>query len=114
MRFIGDRSIQEKDFGIIQKDRISEMRKWARNLKAVQRQETGTEEEGEAIVGRGRKNNINLAIVAANNHYAGFGPGTANLFRSMVGLPQASWVENTHNLIRERDFKQSTLSDFLD
>jgi uncharacterized protein YecE (DUF72 family) len=114
IRFIGDRSIQEKDFGILQKDRIFEMRKWARNLKAVQRQETGTEEEAEAIVGRGRKNNINLAIVAANNHFAGFGPGTANLFRSMVDLPQASWGENTHNLIRERDFKQSTLSDFLD
>lgn len=114
IRFIGDRSIQERDFGIIQKDRISEMRKWARNLKAVQRQETGIEEEGEAIVRRGRKNNVNLAIVAANNHYAGFGPGTANLFRSLVGLPQASWVENTHNLIRERDFKQSTLSNFLD
>ena len=24
---------------------------------------------------------INLAIIAANNHYAGFGPGTANIFR---------------------------------
>jgi uncharacterized protein YecE (DUF72 family) len=114
IRFIGDRSIQEKDFGIIQKDRISEMRKWARNLKAVQRQETGTEEVGEAIVGRERKNNINLAIVAANNHYAGFGPGTANLFRTVVGLPRASWGENTYNLIRERAFKQSTTSDFLD
>jgi hypothetical protein len=80
------------------------MRKWARNLKAVQRQETGTEEEGEAIIGRGRKNNINLTIVAANNQYAGFGPGTANLFRRVV----ASYV------IRERDFKQSTLYNFLD
>ena len=33
---------------------------------------------------RGR--NINLAIVSANNHYAGFGPETANTFRKMVGL----------------------------
>ena len=114
IRFIGDRSIQERDFGSIQKDRISEMRKWARNLKAVPKQETRAEEEGEAIMGRGRKNNINLAIVAANNHYAGFGPGTANLFRSVVGLPQASWGENKQNLIRERDLKQSTLSDFID
>jgi phospholipase C len=23
---------------------------------------------------------VNLAIIAANNHYAGFGPGTANIF----------------------------------
>ncbi len=114
IRFIGDRSIQERDFGSIQKDRISEMRKWARNLKAVPNRETGAEEEGEAIMGRGRKNNINLAIVAANNHYAGFGPGTANLFRGVVGLPQANWGENKQNLIRERDLKQSTLSDFID
>lgn len=114
IRFIGDRSIQERDFGSIQKDRISEMRKWARNLNAVPKQETRAEEEGEAIMGRGRKNNINLAIVAANNHYAGFGPGTANLFRSVVGLPQASWGKNKQNLIRERDLKQSTLSDFID
>jgi hypothetical protein len=33
IRFIGDRTIQEKDFGKIQKDRISEMKKWARFLK---------------------------------------------------------------------------------
>lgn len=114
IRFIGDRSIQERDFGSIQKDRISEMRKWARNLKALPKQETRAEEEGEAIMGRGRKNNINLAIVAANNHYAGFGPGTANLFRSAVGLPQASWGRNKQNLTRERDLKQRTLSDFID
>jgi hypothetical protein len=25
-------------------------------------------------------------MIAANNHYAGFGPRTANLFRKMVGL----------------------------
>jgi len=91
IRFIGDRSIQERDFGSIQRDRISEMRKWARNLKAVPKQETGAEEEGEAIMGRGRKNNINLAIVAVNNHYAGFVPGTANLFSRVVGLRQARW-----------------------
>jgi len=33
IRFIGDRTIQEKDFGRIQKDRISEMKRWARVLK---------------------------------------------------------------------------------
>jgi hypothetical protein len=29
---------------------------------------------------------VSLAMIAANNHYAGFGPRTANLFRKMVGL----------------------------
>ena len=76
VRFIGDRSIDEKDFGKIQKDRVSEMRKWARRVKRV-------EEENKQL---------NLAIVASNNHYAGFGPGTANMFRKMVGLSELSWL----------------------
>src|SRR6266699_3727787 len=58
LRFIGDRSIQEKDFGRIQIDRVLEMEKWADNIKGIQDER------------------IKLAIVAANNHYAGFGPGT--------------------------------------
>src|SRR5215469_6040104 len=32
VRFIGDRSIQERDFGRIQIDRIAEMQKWAENI----------------------------------------------------------------------------------
>jgi len=36
VRFVGDRSIQEKDFGRIQIDRIAEMQKWAENIKNVQ------------------------------------------------------------------------------
>jgi uncharacterized protein YecE (DUF72 family) len=100
LRLIGDRSIQEKDFGRIQIDRVLEMEKWAENIKMVQDQR------------------IKLAIIAANNHYAGFGPGTANVFRNMLGLPEAKWEdrgeeqqkEATHDL----DSKQRTLSDFLD
>jgi hypothetical protein len=42
---------------------------------------------------RGRNKEVNLAMIAANNHYAGFGPGTANLFRKMVGLPELSWED---------------------
>jgi hypothetical protein len=33
---------------------------------------------------------LNLAIVAANNHYAGFGPGTANTFRKMLDLSEVT------------------------
>src|SRR5690242_20857875 len=33
IRFIGDRTIQERDFGKIQKDRVSEMKTWARFIK---------------------------------------------------------------------------------
>jgi len=74
IRFIGDRSIDEKDFGIIQKDRIKEMQKWAKVVKKV-------------------KVRVLRGIVPANNHYAGFGPATANGFRMLLGEPTAIWEE---------------------
>jgi uncharacterized protein YecE (DUF72 family) len=104
VRFIGDRSIQEKDFGRIQIDRITEMQKWAENIKNVQ------EEEHE---------HMKLAIVAANNHYAGFGPGTVNIFRNMIGLPEAKWEEKEMGIQRQEDqyptheSRQRTLSEFM-
>src|SRR5947208_6355401 len=76
LRLIGDRSIQEKDFGRIQIERVLEMEKWAENIKNVQENE-----------------HVRLVIAAANNHYAGFGPGTVNVFRNMLGLPEAKWQE---------------------
>ena len=115
VRFIGDRSISEKDFGKIQKDRVSEMKNWADKLKKVIEEERRTEND---------KENISLAIVSANNHYAGFGPMTANIFRKMVGLSEAKWVQDNNNdnnnneVVQTSPFesnplsKQSTLSDF--
>jgi hypothetical protein len=75
LRLIGESSIQVKDFGRIQIDRVVEIQKWVDNLKTV-------EDES-----------IRLAIVTANSHYAGFGLGTVNIFRNMLGLPQAEWKE---------------------
>ena len=109
VRFIGDRSIDEKDFGNIQKDRVSEMKKWARRVKKA-------EEENKQL---------NLAIVASNNHYAGFGPGTANMFRKMVGLSELSWLyqvpdqqqtdaTNSHRTSKNYGKEQSKLTDFLE
>jgi uncharacterized protein YecE (DUF72 family) len=104
LRFIGDRSIQEKDFGRIQIDRVLEMQKWANDIKTV---------EGEGV---------KHAIIAANNHYAGFGPGTVNIFRNMLGLPEAKWHEEEEEEQQQQqqqqkhssnDLKQRSLSDFL-
>ncbi|MBV9177993.1 MAG: DUF72 domain-containing protein, partial [Nitrososphaeraceae archaeon] len=92
LRFIGDRTIDEKNFGKIQKDRVIEMKKWA-----IKAKRTIKEEE------RGRRKNINLAIVSANNHYAGFGPGTANIFRKLVGLPEAEWSKYDKDNKEEED-----------
>ena len=76
------------------------MEKWAENIKAI-------EDE-----------HIKLGIMTANNHYAGFGPGTANVFRNMLGLPEGKWEEKGEERKQESlddlDVKQSTLSDFLD
>ena len=81
--------IDEKDFGKIQKDRVLEMSNWAEQIKNV---EGGKE--------KGRRSEVSLAMIAANNHYAGFGPGTVNIFRNMVGLPELSWEDQQQ--IRER------------
>jgi uncharacterized protein YecE (DUF72 family) len=82
VRFIGDRSIDEKDFGQIQKDRVLEMKKWANQIRKV---DTG--------MGKGKGKEVGLAMIAANNHYAGFGPGTVNIFRNIVGLPELLWED---------------------
>jgi uncharacterized protein YecE (DUF72 family) len=42
------------------------------------------------------KGKVKFAIVAANNHYAGFGPATANSFRKLLGLKEALWEEMKH------------------
>ena len=52
------------------------MKKWAKFVKRA---------------GEERRDRLNLAIVAANNHYAGFGPGTANTFRKMLDLSEVTW-----------------------
>ena len=113
LRFIiGDRTIDEKNLGKIQKDRVMEMRKWVSKVKRTFKEE-------------GRRKSINLAIVSANNHYAGFGPGTANIFRKTVGLPEVVWSKDEDKDKNEeydkshlhgnsiQDPKQSTISDFM-
>jgi hypothetical protein len=37
------------------------------------------------------ENDVKAGIVAANNHYAGFGAATANMFRMMNNLPPVEW-----------------------
>jgi uncharacterized protein YecE (DUF72 family) len=70
LRLIGDRSIDERDFGKIKKERIKEMQLWRNILKDIQKNEK----------------NVKTSIIEANNHYAGFGPMTAKLFAEMMNL----------------------------
>jgi hypothetical protein len=78
LRHIGDRNISEDDFRKIQTDRVSEMQNWANILRS--------QEEDKRI---------KLAIVAANNHYARFGPGTAYLFCGMINLRPVNWEQRS-------------------
>jgi hypothetical protein len=78
------------------------MKKWARFVRA-------RDEE--------QRDRLNLAIVAANNHYAGFGPGTANSFRKILDLSEMTWNDVDVSHIEEKELifsntKQTTLSDF--
>jgi uncharacterized protein YecE (DUF72 family) len=75
LRLIGDRSIKEENFGKIQKDREQEMTYWSDKFRTVQQDEK----------------DVKIGIVAANNHYAGFGAATANMFRVMNNLPSVEW-----------------------
>jgi len=64
------------------------------------------------------KGKDNLAIVSTNNHYAGFDPGTANIFRKIIGLEEVTWQDKKMPLTEEDNLsptgtKQNTLSDFL-
>ena len=79
------------------------MQKWVDNLKTAEDEQ------------------IKLAIMTANNHYAGFGPGTVNIFWNMIGLPEAKWEEKEEGGDAQKhleeypsiDSKQRTLSDFI-
>jgi uncharacterized protein YecE (DUF72 family) len=71
LRFMGDRNV-EKDSGKIQNDRLEEIRSWSGPAKQASRK-------------------VKFGIVSAHDHYAGFGPATANAFKKIVGLPERVW-----------------------
>jgi uncharacterized protein YecE (DUF72 family) len=111
VRFIGDRSIDESDFGKVQKDRVLEMNKWAGRIKRVKQdrgRSSSNSSNSNSSSSSGKE--VSLAIVAANNHYAGFGPGTANMFRKMVGLSEVSWTDEVSPPRQQTDASNSPLS----
>ena len=118
LRLIEDRSISEKDFGKIQKDRVEEIRRGIDKTKDVKQHE----------------HDVKVGIVVANNHFGGFGLGTVNMFRKMMDMKQVT-CENVDiqksNFVKERDQRndaswkeskgvqgrkdrQTTLSDFVE
>ncbi len=86
LRFVGDRSLEK--LGWTQIDRTAEIRKWAARLK-------------------GAEQHVSRAYVLFNNHFAGFGPASAGLFRTTFGLPAVDFAA-----IHAPDIGQSRLADF--
>lgn len=100
IRFIGDRSISEKDFGKIVKDRNKELLEYAKRIRQAQDQNTSIRE----------------ILIAFNNHFAGFGPQSVNDFLKLINEKEVDWKnglesQQSHFTIQNDKF-QSSLSDF--
>ena len=74
LRLIGDRTIPEKDFGRLQKDRTTQMKSWLEKLETIQ-------------------DKISYAMIMANNRYEGFGPATANKLRVLLGMDEMPFTD---------------------
>lgn len=113
LRLIGDRRLEENQFDKIRIDRIEEIRNWANKMKEVNQNEK----------------DVKIGIVAANNHYGGYGPGTVDIFRQNMDMEKLSFenvdvakinrdmqMETTSNLNNRKQSKkgkQTSLSDFV-
>ena len=110
LRLIGDRRLAESQFGKIQIDRTEEIRNWTAKMKKVKQNEK----------------NVKVGIVAANNHYGGYGPGTVDIFRENMDMEKLSFdnvnldkinhlleLENRFNWKPKKKENQTTLTDFV-
>lgn len=75
---------------------------------------------------RRNQKDVNVGIVAANNDYGGYGPGTVSMFGEMMDIEPLSYenvdmdrinhqleLENRFNWKSSQKDKQKTLTDFL-
>jgi uncharacterized protein YecE (DUF72 family) len=83
LRLIGDRTIPEKDFGKLQKDRTEQIKSWIAKLEKIQ-------------------DKISYTIIMANNRYEGFGPATANKLRTILGMEDLSFMDKRQKTLFEK------------
>jgi len=95
LRLLGDRRLEENQFDKIRIDRIEEIRNWANKMKEVKQNEK----------------DVKIGIVAANNHYGGYGPGTVDIFRQNMDMEKLSF-ENVDVAKINRDIRMETTSNF--
>lgn len=79
LRIIGDRQIQDRDFGKVVRPRDDDLKKWAEKIRHLQ-------------------DSVMFAAVLANNHYEGFAAVTANKLRVLLGLEKITW-KNQKSLV---------------
>ena len=100
VRFIGDRSISETDFGKVVKDRRKEVLEYVKQVRDTQ----------------DKNSNIYDVLISFNNHFAGFGPQSVNDFLKLMNMSEVDWkteLENYENNSSQTDDGfQSNLSDF--
>ncbi len=89
IRFIGDRSINEKDFGKIVKDREKEMKEYVDLVKRTRQDDANIQHHQMAI--------------AFNNHFAGFGPQSANEFLRLMDKPEVDWKGASQQKQQQQD-----------
>ncbi len=95
LRLIGDRRLEESQFDKIRIDRIEEIRNWTNKMKEVKQNEK----------------DVKIGIMAANNHYGGYGPGTVDIFRQNMDMEKLSF-ENVDVAKINRDIRMETTSNF--
>jgi hypothetical protein len=100
IRFIGDRSISEIDFGRIVKNRRNDMLEYVKQVRDMQNESS----------------NIRDVLIAFNNHFAGFGPQSVNDFLKLMNMPEIDWRTELeryeNNSAQSNGRHQSNLSDF--
>lgn len=94
IRFIGDRSISEKDFGKTIKDRRNEMHEYVKKIKQ----------------NHDENSNIRDILIAFNNHFAGFGPQSVNDFLRLMNMSEVDWKSELEHF--GNNSGQSSMSDF--
>ncbi len=97
LRLIGDRRLTENQFGKILIDRTEEIKNWANKIKDV----------------RENEKDVKVGLVAANNHYGGYGPGTVDIFRKNMDLESLSFGNVDTDKIN-RDMESETRFTFND
>ena len=88
------------DFGKIVKNRRNEMLEYVKQVRELQDENS----------------NIRNVLIAFNNHFAGFGPQSANDFLKLMNMSEIDWkteLERYENNSGQSNWKyQSSLSDF--